>query len=115
MLVLFQNPQLVLNRHLIAGERHNLRAELDVEVVKRCSLQGFIGGIGAHAKFPRTDGPAERVPRHPLRAPSVSEPERVNPASRATVRKPDLNPFGGPGDGLPRPLSRAPSTCGPFA
>ena len=42
--VLLEDAEGVLDRHLVAGERHHAGAKRDVQIVERGALQG--GGIG---------------------------------------------------------------------
>ncbi len=45
MVVLLQHAGRILHRHLVAGEWHDPRAELHVQVVERGARQGLCGGI----------------------------------------------------------------------
>jgi len=48
--VLGQDTGRVLHRHLVAGERHEARAEFAMKIVKRCAFEG-IGQAGLQSRI----------------------------------------------------------------
>ncbi len=65
VLMLGEDAHGVLHRHVVAGERHHLAAELDMQIVEGSSLQGFGARTRAHRQPPGWDHGKFRDPQPP--------------------------------------------------